>query len=180
MIGRENPVPLPSRSVAHAALSAALLLSVDTGSLATTASRPPRCCLRTKAARPRPAAIRAPTRRQVVGPPCTRDVLLARTRTLRDIVRLARVRLLPMCRGGARRTRSVCANTLALSAAFHATRQQDDGRAGHTAGCCFRLKPASCSCLKGAARVRIAHRAPLPVVVRRERGLGTRRAGYLL
>lgn len=36
-----------ARLVVHAALSAALLLSVDTGSLATIASRPPRCCLRT-------------------------------------------------------------------------------------------------------------------------------------
>jgi hypothetical protein len=62
MIGRENPAPLPSRPVAHAALSAALLLSVDTGSLATTASQPPRCYVRTKAARPRSAAIRADTK----------------------------------------------------------------------------------------------------------------------
>jgi len=36
--------------LAHAALSAALLLFVDTGSLATSASPPPRCCLRTDVA----------------------------------------------------------------------------------------------------------------------------------
>jgi hypothetical protein len=68
--------------VAHAALSAALLLSVDTGSLATTASRPPRCCLRTKAAASagahahRPGNPDRPARRQ--GAPDRRDRRVAK------------------------------------------------------------------------------------------------------
>ena len=39
------------------------------------------------------------------------------------------------------------------SAAIHATRQQDDGRAGHTAGCCFRLN--STLSLKEPAKARV-------------------------